>query len=145
VAAASPLPVSTPEAATLAPLLERAAGYVHRFAQEFAAMIADERFDQFVRVNAPPTVQARPIDRRRIVSEVLFMWLPGDRSWLTARNVREVDGAAVADSAVRMGRLLAPSHTDTVAQARLLRDEGVRFNTARSSATSAIRRWPCSS
>jgi hypothetical protein len=90
----------------LSDLLRQAGSYVRRFEQEFASMIGEERYDQRVRSqrNAPITNYTRVTAQRRIISDILFMWIPEEESWLTARNVLSVDGQPVEDSATRFRR-----------------------------------------
>jgi hypothetical protein len=108
------------------------AAYVRQFSERFATLVGDEQYSQTSnrvtdRGSGIPGVPSR----RRIQSEVLLVWLPSERSWLTARNVRRVDGKPVADSARRLDQLLAEPTTDWPARVRQLRDEGARFNIGR--------------
>jgi hypothetical protein len=113
----------------LADVLRGAAAYALRVEEELAVMVADEQYEQWVRRGSYiQTRDARPIAHRDIVSEVLFMWVPEDRTWLTARNVHSVDGRAVTDSERRLDQLISSTRAEAVQKARLLRDEGARFN-----------------
>jgi hypothetical protein len=121
---------SHPSAANpLTDLLRRASEYVRQFEHEFAAVITDETYDQkdSVYVRDAPTQ-----DHRHIRSEMLFMRLPGQGlSWLTARNVLEVDGSPVADSADRLERAIKGDRAGLLNRLRSVADEGARFNLGR--------------
>jgi hypothetical protein len=108
-------------------LLTRAAAYEQRFEQAFSTIVADEHYEQR-RSGFSPELDARPRLERAIQSETLFLWIPEEQSWLTARNVQSVDGQPVDDSATRLERLLSDTSADWVTRVRRLRDEGARFN-----------------
>ena len=108
------------------------AAYVQQFSERFATLVGDEQYDQRASRFGDPSRGIPGVPgRRRIQSEVLLVWLPSERSWLTARNVRRVDGKAVADSARRLELLLTAPVLDWPARVRQLRDEGARFNIGR--------------
>jgi hypothetical protein len=118
-------------------LMAGVAAYVQQFSERFATLVGDEQYTQSTQYGQSTSRfgdQARGIpgaDRRRMQSEVLLVWLPSERSWLTARNVRRVDGKAIADSGRRLEALLADSTLEWPARVRRLRDEGARFDIGR--------------
>ena len=77
-------------------VLRRAAEYVDRFERTFSAVIWREQYQQEVRMPRRfgasgtwfPTLAAR----RLLDSELLFVWLPGDASWIAVRDVLAIDG-----------------------------------------------------
>lgn len=110
-------------------VLRQAAAYVRRFENNFAAIITDETYEQ-------DDVQSRPTGRayqeRRIRSEMLFMRLPGEGlSWLSARNVLEVDGHAVTDSHDRLERTITGDAKGLAERLQSVATEGARFNIGR--------------
>src|SRR5690349_23429278 len=108
-------------------LLAQAATYERRFEQEFRTMIGREHYEQ--RWGGFSLERdASPDTERAIQSEVLFVWLQEEESWLTARNVRIVNNSPVRDSESRLERLLAAPPENLVARVRALRDESARFN-----------------
>lgn len=108
-------------------LLSQAATYERRFEQEFSTMVGQEHYEQ--RWGGFSLEREASSDKERVIeSEVLFVWLPEEESWLTARNVRVVDDSPVRDSEFRLERLMAAPAGDLVARARRLRDESARFN-----------------
>jgi hypothetical protein len=98
----------------------------------FMVIIGNERYDQHALNGLGKNAWDRSIVRapsdRKIASEMWFMWLPGEKTWLAVRNVLTVDGRAIDNSQQRLDRLLAGSVPIGVARLRQLRDEGARFN-----------------
>jgi hypothetical protein len=82
-------------------LLGRVTAYITAYEHQLSSVVADERFDQ--RVSYTRTYDmGRPVndvDRRRLDSEIGFIRLPGGLDWLGFRNVKKVDGRAVASKA----------------------------------------------
>jgi hypothetical protein len=114
--------------------LRRAGLYVRQFEQNFAAVITDEAYDQDVQRIAPgesdTAARRQPArEHRHMRSEMLFMRLPGQGlSWLTARNVLEVDGREVPDSSERLNQAIKGTDTGLIERLRSVADEGARFN-----------------
>jgi hypothetical protein len=124
--------IRTPGAAEQPPLaqvLERVATYLRQFEKDFAIVLSDEDYNQKDVVTSDP--DRRSVTDRRIRSEMLFSWMPDERSWLTVRNVLAVDGALVPDSKDRLDVVLRDAGSDRVPRLRRLRDEGARFNLGR--------------
>ena len=115
--------VAVAQAPALSPLLDRAGTYVQRYEERFAVVISDEAYEQ--RVDGRSYRGAR---FRKIASEMMFLWLPGEKSWLSVRNVVSVDGSAIGNSRKRLDRLLSDSAPVGIAHLRRMRDEGARFN-----------------
>jgi hypothetical protein len=105
------------------PLLERAAEYALRYEERFAVVISDEAYEQHADGR-----QYHGARDRKIASEMMFVWLAGERTWLSVRNVVSVDGSAVKNSQKRLDRLLSEGGPVGLAHLRRLRDEGARFN-----------------
>jgi hypothetical protein len=125
LAAANAFP-QTPEP-SISALLAQAATYERQFEQEFRTMVGQEHYEQ--RWGGFSAELETSSDRQRVIeSEVLFVWLQEEESWLTARNVRIVDDSPVRDSESRLERLLTAPTDDWVARVRRLRDESARFN-----------------
>lgn len=131
IAASACHTVSLHAADTAIQVLARAGAYVRTAEQAFTSMIADEDYVQqqtFARQGAGRT--QRKSERRRLQSEMLFLWVSQDTLWLGARNVRSVNGRRVPDSIKRIDEVLSATDTPLtrVAKARLLRDHSARFN-----------------
>jgi|SRR5688572_4975934 hypothetical protein len=88
--------------------------------------MGDERYEQ--RTLLGPSI---PASRRVLLSEVLFVYLAEEQSWLTARIVRRVDGKPIPESDTRLERLLADTSSSWPVRLRRLRDEGARFDIGR--------------
>ena len=107
----------------IADILARAGRYVVEFERDFALLISDEHTEQRLSgesVNGPRV--------RTTHSEMLFMWVPERWSWLTVRNVLNVDGRAIADSQDRLNRALANIGSSRLTHLRALRELSSRFN-----------------
>jgi hypothetical protein len=85
------LPVDRPD-----DLLRRAARYVARFEQTFSSVIWRERYKQEERLRrrfgTSGTSFSTIAARRQLDSELLFIWLPRDASWIAVRDVIAIDG-----------------------------------------------------
>jgi hypothetical protein len=118
---ARPDPAQTP---TLDQLLQRAGAYTAAYEERFAAVVTDEQYEQKWFDRATPI----PRRARKMSSEMMFLWLTNEKSWLSVRNVLAVDGRNVNDSQQRLDRLFASDAAIGVAKLRKMRDEGARFN-----------------
>jgi hypothetical protein len=107
----------------LASLLQRGADYTLHYEERFAVIIGDEEYEQHVEGRA-----YRGARDRTIASEMMFLWLTGEKTWLSVRNVVSVDGHAIKDSQKRLDRLLSAAAPVGVAHLRRMRDEDARFN-----------------
>jgi len=122
---AAALPVAQPagrDATSFAKIIEKAGQYVQQFERAFSVVIADESYTQDVHVQGDRSAV------RRMQSEVLFMWLPEDRGWLSVRSVLIVDGRRVPDSAARLERILHDPLPDRESQLHRLAEESARLN-----------------
>src|SRR6185295_17990348 len=120
------LPARGAEQPPLADLLTRAGTHVRRFEQDFELVISDEDYRQ--RAGGRMYATSR---QRRTRSEMLFMWLPGESTWLAVRNVLAVDGRPVPDSQNRLTDRLGDPSAGRVTRLRRLMDESARFNLGR--------------
>ena len=119
-------------------LLRRAGDYVRGFEQDFSTVISDEAYRQRAervrsavntgtgRNSGRATTMTLSSDNRAIESEMLFTWLPDERSWLAVRNAVKVDRREIAGSTDRLTRAL--SDPARLSRLRQLADEGARFN-----------------
>ena len=105
-------------------VLRRAGDYVRTFEADFVSVLTDEIYEQddyWPRANIHR--------RRRTRGELLFMRLPGrEVSWLSVRNVLEVDGTPVPDSRDRIERAIKGDAAGLDDRMRAVREEGARFN-----------------
>jgi len=111
------------QAPPLPSLLERAGAYALRYEERFSVVIGDEEYDQKAEGRSYRGPRAR-----KISSEMMFLWLTGEKAWLAVRNVVSVDGHARNDSQKRLDRLLSDTAPVGITHLRRMRDEGARFN-----------------
>jgi hypothetical protein len=120
---------------SLQSLLDHAASYVEHFEREFSVILSDEEYRQ-TESSDGPTQPARPTDviplnherRLDLRSEMLFMWVVQDRSWISVRNVLRVGRKPIADSKDRLERVLTAQGPVPGTQLRQLAAENARFN-----------------
>lgn len=126
---------AAPPQPSLKVVLHRAADYVQQFEQTFASIVTDEIYDQEVKPSSGVPVTAWTFgkaERRHIRSEMLFIRLPGQGlTWISARNVLEVDGQPVEDSHDRLERAIKGDAAGLAARLLSVADEGARFNIGR--------------
>jgi hypothetical protein len=118
-------------AAGLPPGLVAAGAYVEQFERTFSSVVWHERYRQEVRTErrfassgARSTVLT---GRRTLDSEMFFLWLPLDASWITVRDVVAVDGRTSAAADRRLQALLAGNEVST-RQLRVLAVENGRHD-----------------
>lgn len=112
------------EAHERALVLSRAGEYALRFEATFAAIVAEETYEQ--RYFTPH--DSRPTEQRVLRSEVLIARLPLDVRWLMYRDVLSVDGRDVSGERGRLERAFRDSPQDALEKARALMRESARFN-----------------
>jgi len=104
-------------------VLNRASDYVQQFERDFAMVISDETYEQD---------DHRAHRARELQSEMAFLWLPREQTWLAVRNVLAVTEAGktrrIHDGDTRLARVL---NSSSIGQVRRLADEGARFNLGR--------------
>ena len=123
-------PAAEAQQPPLEELLDKAARYVRGFEQTFATVISDELTTQREHLTRRDRGITKVAESRRTIrSETMFMFAGEERSWITVRNVLQVDNRAVADSRQRLDRLLTETPSGAIAdRLRRLRDESTRFN-----------------
>jgi hypothetical protein len=131
VAAAAPSVRARPmgrvdDALHLDEILARAGARVRQFESALTAIISDENYEQHVQ-RLTVQLPASPTERR-MRSEMLFMWLSEERTFVAARNVLAVDGKPVPDSHDRIERVLRAPIDGRSSRLQQLLDEGARFN-----------------
>jgi hypothetical protein len=115
--AQAPVPLDT--------LLTRVFAYVERFQREFGSMVAEERYDQWIRSTGP---NVRGDTSRTLRSDFLLVNVPG-QGWTPFRDVFEADGRQVRDRQDRLTKLfLSGTKASALEQARRIMDEGARYN-----------------
>jgi hypothetical protein len=110
-----------PRAAQDQQVAARLRAYVAAYEAEIGAVIAEEEFVQFIR-------GATGVRRRRLVSDVAFLRLPGDLDWIGHRSVRVVDGRSVGRDAPSLADLLLSEGADVRARAQAIAAENAQYN-----------------
>ncbi len=111
-------------------LLKQAAAYVRRFENDFSAIVTDETYEQEDWRGSAGLQKLQ--QRRHIRSEMLFMRLPGEGlTWVSARNVLEVDGHPIEDSHDRLERVITGDAQGLARRLLSVAEEGARFNIGR--------------
>jgi len=145
-AEASSTRTAVPAKVTLEDLLARFAAEVGRFEQEFAGMVAEERYVQLVRPwrgmpkgpgdekalewvehGVTPPASGPILARRQLTSDVLLVAVPGGR-WVGYRDVAEVDGKAVRNRQERVRELFLSKAADRDEQLLRVAGESARYN-----------------
>lgn len=75
-----------------------------------------------------PRVQGLATEHRELVSDFLFVKLPGRRLSIPFRDVFEVDGQPVGDREARLTSLFLQPAPDALARAREIAEESARYN-----------------
>lgn len=120
VLGASPRVMAAQAPPDVAALLASAGAYVTEYERQSSAIVALERYVQFVRRPAPTA-------RRELQSDLLVL-NTGEAGWVGFRDVFEVDGRSVRDHEERLYKLFLHPSPDAVLQATKLVDESARFN-----------------
>jgi len=108
-------------------VLARAGTYVQQFERDFALVISDEDYQQHAGGRAHVDLP----QHRHTRAEMLFVWLPEERVWLTVRNVVKVDGRDVAQSRDRLRSAVGEPGGERLTRLRRLVDDSARFNVGR--------------
>jgi hypothetical protein len=114
------------EIVPLTVVLARANDYIRAFESAFGLVICDEAYTQGVQMGQGPLPPA-PVSRR-IQSEMLFIWIPEDRHWLSVRNVLVVDGKRVADGQTDLEHALNQPLAERESRLHRLAEHSARFN-----------------
>ena len=113
---------STATSASDDPLLARAVEYVAAFERTFAAVTWRERYEQ------EDWQRDRLIAKRQLESQLLFVFLPRDATWIAVRDVVAVDGKPRPDEDRRLQQLTTGGYSISVTQLKTLAAENGRYN-----------------
>lgn len=104
-------------------MLHRVGEYTLHYEERFLIVLSDEQYEQRLFARSPV-----PVTSRTITSEMMFLWVSNEKTWLAVRNVLMVDGRSANDSAERLDRLLRSDALIGIKKLRRIRDESARFN-----------------
>lgn len=112
------------------PTIERASAYVRTYVTALSTVVCQERYEQNLRRQTDSLGISRSVDseRRTIVSDLVFVQLPGAAEWSTFRDVYSVDGKPVRDREDRLADLFVKPSVDRWQQLQRIRDESSRHN-----------------
>jgi len=123
---------TTPQAANKDPVLDRATDYVEKFEKTFSAVTWRERYEQEDRrqrrFGSSGSRVMQLMGKRLLESQLLFVWLPREASWIAVRDVIAVDGKEQGDANRTLQKLSAGGGSISVAQLKTLAAENGRFN-----------------
>jgi hypothetical protein len=124
----------------LATILERAGEYVKHYSDTFRNVLAEETFRQWLGedwvrggedwgIYGPqgPHLHQR-IEMRLLRSEIVWVTVPGPRSWGTFRDIVELNGRTLRGHEGRLAKLFASPTPTALAQAREILEESSRYN-----------------
>jgi hypothetical protein len=115
LASSAPLGAQSP----LDALLQRVGDYTAFFVERFANVVAEEQY----RRSSPAMIQLM-----RYRSDFLLVRYPGEeQTWLTFRDVREINGKPVRNADDRMLRLFAAPFDDALQRATEIHRESSRY------------------
>lgn len=117
-----------PAPAALDAVLAKAGAYLTEFAAAYAQVVAEERYLQTMRLKRMVSLGApTSVERREIKADVVAV-SDSTQTWLNFRDVFAVDGIRVRDRDERLTKLFLSQTGDPLAKARVIADEGARFN-----------------
>jgi len=98
-------------------VLGRAVDYVTGYQREYSMLVAEEHFFQRTKT-----------DQRTLKSDLLLVRPPGQDSWVSFRDVFEVDGRPVRDREERVKKLFLDGSPEAQAQLAAIKAESARLN-----------------
>ena len=107
-------------------LLDRLGVYLAAYEKRLGEIVADESYVQ--QAIGKDRGGARQVVGRKLESEVSFLRLPGNADWYGIRDVRVVDGRAVAGPGVTLSELLKDPGADFLHRATAIVEASSRHN-----------------
>jgi hypothetical protein len=101
--------------------------YLDAYEPRLRELVADEAFEQRITYVTDYGIH-HVLERRRLVSDMGFLRLPGGLAWLAQRSVRSVDNRPVNGKAARLESVFEGAGEDVLAVARKIADDNARFN-----------------
>ena len=122
-------PASAQEPSLPAVLL-RAGAYVVEFQRQLSGVVAEEAYEQSVRLPFGTSSRANQLlpTHRALKSDLLLVKPPGVDRWLQFRDVFEVDGKPVRDRNERLMQLFVTPSASSAVQAARIVAESSRYN-----------------
>ena len=114
---AKPSAEAAPRDAEAQRLLARAADYVSGYEREYSMLVAEETYSQNVRSL-----------RQQTRSDLLLVHQEGTGTWVSFRDVFEVNGKPVRDREDRLRRLFLDPSAEAQTQLQAIKEESSRYN-----------------
>ena len=111
---------------TLDDVMKRAGVYVVEFKRQLSGIVAEETYQQQVKLENGHTVSFRNV--RRLKSDLLLIRPTGTPQYVEYRDVFEVDGVELRDRGERLTALLQDRSADASAQVGRIISESSRYN-----------------
>ncbi len=115
-----------PPLPSAAELIAKIDAYLADFAKSYAQVVAEEHYHQEMKPSRV-SMGVTPTTRRDIESDVVAV-SDSTQAWLNFRDVYAVDRTNVRDRDERLAQLFLKNAGDPLAKARVIADEGARFN-----------------
>jgi hypothetical protein len=122
------LPQAPARPSTLSDVMKRAAQYAADYGDALSTVLAEEHSSERLGWIGNRLKNLESSDRRELVAEIAFVHLARGKEWLAFRNVVEVDGTAVPDTAGRFERSIAAASATNLDQFRRIASESARYN-----------------
>jgi hypothetical protein len=109
-------------------VLAKVGTYLTDFAAAYAQVVAEERYLQTMRPKRMVSLGTPTSASRREIKADVVAVSDSTQTWLNFRDVFAVDGMRVRDRDERLTKLFLSEAGDPLAKARVIADEGARFN-----------------
>ena len=110
-------------------LVKRLHEYLARSESDLSAVVAEETYTQIATRWVIGDGYPNSMRKKRVLkSDVILIRLPGGGPWLGFREIREVDGSPISNSAERLTDILIDPTIEAVERARRLAFESARLN-----------------
>ena len=109
-------------------VLARSAAYVSQFHEKLSGIVAEELYDQEVKVSRGRTTGQEMIPRKTIKSDLLLVRPPDADRYIEFRDVFEVNGIPIRDRDERLTKLFLTPTAASRDQIRTIVNESARHN-----------------
>jgi hypothetical protein len=116
-------PVAAQPAPPAADLIARASAYVVGFVDTLSNVVADEDYVQYARSSVRDAGE-----RRELRADFLLVRATFEERWTQFRDVSEVDGHSIRDSAERLRPMLSRRDESELERGRRMANESARYN-----------------
>jgi hypothetical protein len=113
---------------TLDQVLERVSAYLLAYEQQLTTVAADERFEERYRLKTGTSFYAVD-DKQSLLSDFIFLRLPGGRSWLGFRDAFQVDGKPIRERSPRVQQVLSTGGDSAIEEATRIIAQNSRYTT----------------